>query len=171
MPSWYFFIKYLCSGEILRKFLHVLIFILYIEFAAFFIYQSSKNGSDSSSLSLCIANFINKILVSFNINIEIDTLHTIVRKLIGHFGFFVFYSLVSYMFYYMFNKKILYIPHFIVGLVLAITSEFVFEANSAGRSANFTDVFIDYSGFIFGSLIIFIIIFSINKHKKIKIEK
>lgn len=156
----------------MRKLLHILFFILYIELSIFFIYQSSKNGNDSSSLSLIVVDYINKILVSLNINVELDTLHNIVRKTIGHFGFFVMYSLVSYIFYYMFHKKIFITLHFIIGLALAITSEFIFEANSVGRSASIYDVLIDYSGFLVGSIIMFIILFLTKRHKnKVKITK
>ena len=51
------------------------------------------------------------------------------------------------------------------GLSLAILTE-VIQLNVDGRSGEFTDVLIDYSGYLLGFLIIFLILFFIIKKQK-----
>ena len=53
------------------------------------------------------------------------------------------------------------------GLTIAAITEII-QLNVPGRSGEFTDVLIDYGGYVFGFSIIFLILFLIikSKHKK-----
>jgi VanZ family protein len=57
------------------------------------------------------------------------------------------------------------IINYIIGFIVVLISEYVFELNASGRNATFSDVLIDYSGFILFSTII-VIIYIIKNTKK-----
>ncbi len=96
-----------------------------------------------------------------------DKYLTFIRKLIGHFLYFLILGSVSIIFYLTFNFKIRVLIHYIVGFVFALISEFLFEGFTSGRNASFKDVMIDYSGFILLSTII-LIIYKIHNKKEIE---
>lgn len=151
----------------MKKIIRILLLILYIELFVFFCYQSSKTGEESAGISLEVAKVIKNMIESvFNNNVDIDKIHGIIRKVIGHFSFFGLFSIVSFCFYITFKNRKIFIIHFLVGLVLAVISEFVFEANSIGRSANLMDVGIDYAGFLVGTLFTYIIYYFTTKKKR-----
>jgi len=144
--------------------------IIYLSLIIFFIVQSCKTGVDSSRSSNVVAKIIKKVIDAlFNTNIEMnDSYLTLIRKLIGHFGFFLVLGLISILFYISLQIKSLYIGiiHYSIGLFLALSSEFIFEANSAGRGPSIYDSLIDILGFILISTVIFVI----HVIKKNKVE-
>jgi VanZ family protein len=144
--------------------------ILYLILIIYFIKKSFENGETSTESSEAVANIIKNVLNKlFNANIEMtDNYLCIIRKLVGHFGFNVVLGVVSTLFYInlCLDKKITLLLHYIIGFVVAFSSEFLCEAFTSGRSASFYDVLIDYSGFILISTILFIIFF-VKKDKEI----
>ena len=88
-----------------------------------------------------------------------------IRKLIGHYGAFLFMSIfatLTGMLYYIRKEwKIFWIKVIIIltfGFLFAILTELI-QLSVPGRYGAFTDVFIDYSGYLTSSIIILIIFY------------
>lgn len=144
----------------------VVLFILYISLIIFFSYESLKDGSSSSEssskISLMISSFIE--LLTGQDFIITDSFDYLVRKLIGHFSYFCVLGIVSSLLYFSFanNLKklnIFSIIHFSSGFIFAFITEYLFQQIAIGRNPSFKDVIIDFSGFIFISSFIFLILF------------
>ena len=146
--------------------------ILYVSLLIFFTIMCLQTGSESSQSSNRVAKLVQSILNTlFNAHIELtDTYLTVIRKLIGHFGYFLVLGITSIIFYLNLPIKLsLRISlHYIVALIFAFFSEFALEGSTSGRSASIKDVCIDYSGFIFVSTIILIIyLLNVKKLQKV----
>ena len=103
-----------------------------------------------------------------------DSFTTIVRKVFGHFGLFVISGLLSSLAFYLSLSPLKWSKHFInviiglsFGLIIGITTELI-QLTVPGRSGEITDVLIDFSGYLLGSLIIALILFLILRKTKKK---
>ncbi len=156
------------------KVFKIIISILYISLLGFYVYLSLSSGEKSGNMSSEFANFIAKILNFFGIKVEVnDEFHTFIRKLFGHFGYFVILGIVSLLFYvYVLSIKLKYklIIHFGSGFLFAFLTEFLLEAITAGRGPSMIDVLIDYSGFSVSVFISLIFIFKGRKKKNSNIK-
>lgn len=103
-----------------------------------------------------------------------DSFASFIRKVFGHFGLFVISGLLSSLAFYLWLKPLSWSKHYWIaiiglsfGLSIGILTE-VIQLNVPGRSGEFTDVLIDFSGYLLGALIISFILFIIfiNKNKK-----
>lgn len=103
-----------------------------------------------------------------------DSFASFIRKAFGHFGLFVISGLLSSLAFYLWLKPLSWSKHYLIaaiglafGLSIGILTE-VIQLNVPGRSGEFTDVLIDFSGYLLGALIISFILFIIfiNKNKK-----
>ena len=103
-----------------------------------------------------------------------DSFASFIRKAFGHFGLFVISGLLSSIAFYLWLKPLSWSKHYWIaaigltfGLSIGILTE-VIQLNVPGRSGEFTDVLIDFSGYLLGALIISFILFIIfiNKNKK-----
>ena len=99
-----------------------------------------------------------------------DSFVTIVRKAFGHFGLFMvsgfFSSLALYLSISPFNKQKYYqiiIIALAFGLLMGLVTETI-QLFVEGRSGEFTDVLIDFGGYLLGFLIILLILFLIIRH-------
>lgn len=104
---------------------------------------------------------------------KFDNLNHVIRKLIGHFGVFlitgVFGILTIYFFFFKGRKKYVSMTLiFLHGLLLAILSE-VFQVFAGNRTPAWSDVGIDYFGYILGALLTIISVLLI--HIKTKPEE
>jgi VanZ family protein len=147
-----------------KKIINIIFLIIYVSLITIFFVKSSENGSNSSNSSEIVVNIISNI---FHVE-KNDNLRLIVRKLIGHFLYNGLIGISSILFYLTFNPfkfRTKVIIHYIIGFIVALISEYVFELNASGRNATFSDVLIDYSGFILFSTII-VIIYIIKNTKK-----
>ncbi len=125
--------------------------------------QSLLDSVDSSELSGGITNNIYIFLNNLNINININNLHNLIRKL-AHFSEFFLLGLFWGIYYHL--EKAIKTPNIftiIQGIITASLDEFI-QKFIPGRSGQLTDVLIDTSGVIFAVLIIYIIK-KINKRK------
>ena len=106
-----------------------------------------------------------------------DSFVTFIRKAFGHFGLFVISGLLSSLaIYFIFNPFkwskywLLIIFALAFGLMMGMLTEII-QLNVPGRSGEFKDVLIDFSGYLFGFLIILLILFLIirkqNKKKQV----
>ena len=105
-----------------------------------------------------------------------DSFASFIRKAFGHFGLFVISGLLSSLAFYLWLKPLSWSKHYWIasiglafGLSMGILTELI-QLNVPGRSGEFTDVLIDFSGYLLGALIISFILFIIfiNKNKKSK---
>lgn len=139
---------------------------------AFIIWNSCMNGNQSSMESGRVTNII-KNVINFFIHDAINdsnygTFHAVIRKLVGHFGLFLIDGLiVSWDIHYLLKTKwwIKIIVSLSFGLFVACLTEGI-QLLVPGRAGSGIDILIDYSGYLIGSGIIFLIFLSIYRHKK-----
>lgn len=131
--------------------------ILYIFSILIAYFSSLQSGSASSSESSWITNLFLKVIESFNfLKIEIDypTLHGIVRKLFGHFGWFFVMGILgffTFLFLWDVKPKGLLIS-LAIGIFVAITAELL-QFLAEDRSPMVGDMVINFSGYVTGSLL------------------
>lgn len=158
-----------------RMVIQIILGIIYIFLLVLFSIKSLESGSESSKLSRNVSeNIVGVINNTFNKDIKVtDTFEHYVRKIIGHYGYFVILGSVSVFFYLLFNKLkhyIRFIIHFTTGFIFAFLTEFVFQNIASNRTASMKDVGIDYLGFITFSTVV-CIIYYIKIYKKKKKEE
>lgn len=103
-----------------------------------------------------------------------DSFASFIRKLFGHFGLFIISGLLSSLaIYFAFNPLkwskywLLIVISLAFGLMMGIATELI-QLNVPGRSGEFKDVLIDFGGYLFGFLIILLILFLIIRKQNIK---
>ena len=137
----------------------ILLGTVYVILLAFFTWQCLKSGESSSADSSSVARTISsvlEILTGKEFSVDDHFIH-LIRKWIGHFGYFVLLGSVSFFFYRTFDdggkKRLLWNSiHFASGFLFAFISEFVFQTIASGRTASMLDVLLDYGGFLTLSL-------------------
>lgn len=132
----------------------------------FIFMNSSFNADLSSSQSLGVRQFLNSVLKSLSINITL-TEH-FVRKCAHFVEYFVlgttlYFTVLSFV--RRLNKLMFIAPA--VGLFVAIIDEFI-QRFSSGRSAQVSDVILDFSGVCTAIIFVTLITLLINKIKKDK---
>ena len=154
----------------------IIISLLSLAVNIFIIVHSCLNASQSSEASGGVVEFLAKIINSIKpgsiTDQNISSFSNFIRKAVGHFGLFMssglLTTLAAHLILNMFKWAKYYLQIIIAlvwGLSLAILTE-VIQLNVDGRSGEFTDVLIDYSGYLLGFLIIFLILFFIIKKQK-----
>lgn len=103
-----------------------------------------------------------------------ESFASFIRKAFGHFGLFVISGLLSSLaIYFVFNPLkwskywLLIVISLVFGLAMGITTELI-QLNVPGRSGEFKDVLIDFSGYVFGFLIILLILFLVIRKQNKK---
>lgn len=106
-----------------------------------------------------------------------DSFASFIRKAFGHFGLFVVSGLLSPTALYLLINPFKWSKHYLnviiglsFGLLIAITTE-VIQLSIPGRSGEFTDVLIDFSGYLLGALIVGLILFLTLRKKNKKAEQ
>ena len=103
-----------------------------------------------------------------------DSFASFIRKAFGHFGLFMISGLLSSVAIYLAFNPLRWSKYYLLvimslgfGLLVGITTELI-QLNVPGRSGEFLDVLIDFSGYLLGFLIILLILFLIirNNNKK-----
>ena len=100
-----------------------------------------------------------------------DSFATFIRKAFGHFGLFVISGLLSPLAIFLWLYPMNWSKHYfitIIGVVFGLTVTSITEIiqlNVPGRSGEFTDVLIDFSGYLLGTLIVALILFLILRKK------
>lgn len=139
-----------------NKIFKIIILIIGIIFNLFIFSQSMLSGNTSGGFSLKIVNIINNILRTININIDLDLLHLIVRKLAHFTEFFIlgFIWFFIYKNYFKLNKT--FILTLIHGAITALLDEGI-QLFIDGRGASLFDSTIDFTGVFTITLILFLI--------------
>ena len=163
-----------------RYILPIIIITLTVLINGYIIMHSCFNASMSSSSSGRLVNFLKVIINSFHANTindgNIGSFTHIIRKLVGHFGLFVFSGFfTSFSFSFLFQKKpfmkdvYYYLSTLTTGLFLASFTEFI-QTFIPGRSGEFVDSMIDFSGYIVGTIVFVLamIVISLIKNKNDK---
>lgn len=106
-----------------------------------------------------------------------DSFASFIRKAFGHFGLFVISGLLSPLAIYLVINPFKWSKHYLnviiglsFGLMIAAITEII-QLNVPGRSGEFTDVLIDFSGYLVGALIVGLILFLILRKQKCKIKE
>lgn len=147
---------------------------IFVGLIFFNITASLQSGSSSSGLSYtftqAVINVINKIIPS--ISIDFDSFHVIIRKLVGHFGYFGFMAIFGGLTFYGFIQKsrLSVIISGIVGLKISFLSE-AMQFMAIDRGPSLIDVLIDFSGYFIMTVIMFFIFNFIENKKKIERKK
>ena len=132
------------------------LFIIITFFVIGFIWwNSSKNGEESSGISQGVLYEIMQIFA--RIGISTDITEHIIRKL-AHFTEFtalgILFSIDAVLFLKN-MKQYVWIPLFI-GLLVALIDETI-QLFPIGRSSSVKDVWIDFSGVIFGTILLLVL--------------
>ena len=103
-----------------------------------------------------------------------DSFVVFVRKAFGHFGLFAISGLLSPLAIYLSLNPFKWSRYWLLivislsfGLLMGILTE-VIQLSVPGRSGEFKDVLIDFSGYVVGFLIILLILFLIIRHQNKK---
>ncbi len=151
--------------KIIRNFIFITTFLIYIFLIFYSFYHSLKNGESSSNDSQKFSNFIKNTFSVFNFNqINNDVFNIIVRKLFGHFGLFLLigiFGLISY--FLIFAKiKLSIIVNLIIGFIVSVLAE-ILQLFTTGRNYSFTDIIINFLGVLLGTLFALSFIIFLNK--------
>lgn len=132
----------------------------------------SPNKEGKAVLTLtCDDGMSSPIIIQVNVEVkrqnvikDINSFLLKVRKSLGHFGAFMIlgvFSTLAYMLYWDKKKWFFSIPiNFAMGFGLGVLTEFI-QTFVPGRSGLYSDVIIDFSGFLCSSLFITLLILSI----------
>lgn len=134
------------------KYLFIIITFFVIEFIW---WNSSKNGEESSGISQGVLYEIMQIFA--RIGISTDITEHIIRKL-AHFTEFTALGILLSIDTVLFLKNMkqyVWIPLFI-GLLVALIDETI-QLFPIGRSSSVKDVWLDFSGVIFGTILLLVL--------------
>ncbi len=150
----------------------IIITSIYLALLIFYIYMSLSDGGESSDFSLNVSNVIADTLNHMGANIKVDdSFHNLVRKLIGHFGYFVLIGISSFLFYNLLkNIKFIFrlLIHFSMGFLFALFTEYFLQAYALNRGPSMVDTMIDFGGFSVSIIVILIYFLIKMKKKKLK---
>ena len=168
--------------KVSKKYLifEIIIGVLALAINVYIIMHSCLDASNSTSSAQPFVDFAESTVET--ITGDPDTINatnysdfvTFIRKAFGHFGlFFISGLLTSLAIYLIFNPFnwskywMLIVISLGFGLLVASTTEII-QLNVSGRSGEFTDVLIDFSGYITGFLIILLVLFLIIRKQSKK---
>ena len=161
----------------------IIICVLAVAINVFIIVHSCLNGAESTKASNgvveIVENIVNTISPGTITAQNHDSFAVFIRKAFGHFGLFAISGILSSLaIYFVFNPQkwskyyLLMIISLCFGLSMGFLTELI-QLNVPGRSGEFKDVLIDFSGYLLGFLIILLILFLLirkqnKKHQTIK---
>lgn len=140
-----------------NKWIWILIF-LYIGF----IWSNSLQPStDSGSLSKNITQMILDVLSYINVSFDFDAFHHFIRKLAHFSEYAILGNLVMLALHSKPLLKTIQL-NYVLFLILPASIDESIQHFIPGRYGAITDVLIDMSGFLFGSLLVYVIVKLIN---------
>lgn len=158
--------------------LMIIFTVLALAINAYIIYHSCLNGSQSSQASQGVVEVseevVNTVRPGTVTSENYNAFATFIRKSLGHFGLFVVSGIFSSLSIYYIFKDFKWIKHFLntifalsFGLIVAMTTEII-QLNVPERSGEFTDVLIDYGGYLLGAFLVGLLLFLIIRHQRKK---
>lgn len=142
------------------KIYSIIMLIIYILSLILYMFLCYQSGKESSELSKGVSSGVSGIgsaISGTDVTVITPNVNSFVRKLLGHFGYFLMIGFISYLFYLSipkYKKIFRYLFHFVIGISFAFMTEFVFEKLALGRGPQIKDVFIDSMGFISSTLVL-----------------
>ena len=154
----------------------IIVTVIAILIDGYIIMHSCFNGNISSSSSGRAVAVLKAIINVFHQNTinesNIGVFTIVVRKLIGHFGFFLIAGFFNTWSLYLAQKEY-YEKQLFIFIMVVLTIGFVFASSTEfiqtfvpGRSGDYKDTLIDFSGYCLGATIIMIVPPIIHKIKK-----
>ena len=152
--------------------------VLALAINAYIIYHSCLNGAQSSQASQGVVEVSEEVVNTVRPGTvtpeNYNAFATFIRKSLGHFGLFVVSGIFSSISIYYIFKDFKWIKHFLntifalsFGLIIAMTTEII-QLNVPDRSGEFTDVLIDYSGYLLGAFLVGLVLFLVIRHQRKK---
>lgn len=162
----------------LDLFLMIIFTVLALAINAYIIYHSCLNGAQSSQASQGVVEVSEEVVNTVRPGTvtpeNYNAFATFIRKSLGHFGLFVVSGIFSSLSIYYIFKDFKWIKHFLstifalsFGLIIAMTTEII-QLNVPERSGEFTDVLIDYGGYLLGAFLVGLLLFLIIRHQRKK---
>lgn len=158
--------------------LMIIFTVLALAINAYIIYHSCLNGSQSSQASQGVVEVSEEVVNTVRPGTvtpeNYNAFAAFIRKSLGHFGLFVVSGIFSSLSIYYIFKDFKWIKHFLntifalsFGLIVAMTTEII-QLNVPERSGEFTDVLIDYSGYLLGAFLVGLVLFLVIRHQRKK---
>ena len=162
----------------LDLFLMIIFTVLALAINAYIIYHSCLNGAQSSQASQGVVEVSEEVVNTVRPGTvtpeNYNAFATFIRKSLGHFGLFVVSGILSSLSIYYTFKDFKWIKHFLntifalsFGLIIAMTTEII-QLNVPERSGEFTDVLIDYGGYLLGAFLVGLVLFLVIRHQRKK---
>ena len=157
--------------------LTIIICVLAVAINAYIIMHSCLDAAESTKASQGVVEVseevVNTVAPGTVTPENHDSFATFIRKAFGHFGLFVISGLLSSLAIFLVLNPMKWSKYWLIiiialafGLAIGGITEAI-QLSVPGRSGEFTDVLIDFGGYILGFLIILLILFliirSINK--------
>ena len=158
--------------------LMIIFTVLAVSINAYIIYHSCLNGTQSTQASQGVIEVseevVNTVRPGTVTEANYNEFATFIRKSLGHFGLFVGSGALSSLSIYYIFKDFKWIKHFLnvifalsFGLIIAMTTEII-QLNVPERSGEFTDVLIDYGGYLLGAFLVGLVLFLVIRHQRKK---
>ena len=129
-----------------------LLWLLPISITLFAFFNSALPGSESSKLSSSFLEF----LQSLNISLPIEQYHFLIRKL-AHFSEYAALGFTMFLADYYQSHQFYTVKKLSFFLIIIPIIDETIQLFSPGRSAQFSDVLIDYLGISFGVLLFYFV--------------
>ena len=157
----------------------ILSIVLAVAINAYIIMHSCLDAIESTKASQGVVEIAEDVVNTVRPNTitpdNHDSFATFIRKAFGHFGLFTASGILSSLALYLSLSPYSWCKHYmntmfslVFGLFMGILTEMI-QLSVPGRSGEALDVFIDFSGYLLGTLIIgLILFFVIRKMRKNK---
>lgn len=168
--------KALFSKNVVKNIFVAIFFALFVAMSIAIIYFSTENGEQSSQTSGTVGEIVATAAESVGIQVDKNSegFKNFIRKVFGHFGLFFIASVNGVLATILLKnnpqmKRIVAYGFLGYGLILAIITEII-QTQAGDRSGQFSDVLIDYLGYIipFGIFLLLSFIIYRRNRKKCK---
>ena len=162
------------------KISRIIFLILFIISCVILIIEAATPGTESANKSNIVSDTIASVINNISETItkepkitNLEEFRALIRKLVGHYGAFLIMAIFASLTFMMYlNKKIWWffwvkvLALILFGFVFASITELI-QLNTPGRAGVFSDVLIDFSGYM-TSVGIIVIVFFIMYYKQFK---
>ena len=161
-------------------FFTILAIILAVAINGYIIMHSCLDAIESTKASQGVVEVAEEVVNTVSPNTiteeNYDSFATFIRKAFGHFGLFAVSGIISSLALYLSLSPYSWCKHYmnvmfslVFGLFMGILTEMI-QLTVPGRSGEMTDVLIDFSGYLLGTLImgliLFLVIRKLRKNKR-----
>ena len=156
----------------------IIVCVLAIAINAYIIMHSCLDAAKSTEASNSVVEVTEEVVNTISPGTVTpenhDSFATFVRKAFGHFGLFTVSGLLSPLAIYLVINPMKWSKHYLTavivlsfGAAIAALTEII-QLNVPGRSGEFLDVLIDFSGYLLGALIVGLITFLVIRKQRKK---